>query len=188
MARTYPAITDELRRFIEAQQLFFVASAPLDASGHVNVSPKGLDTFRVLGPKQVAYLDLTGSGVETIAHIRENGRITIMLCAFTGPPRICRLYGRGTVHTLGSVEFDALAPEYPELPGARAIIDIAVTRISTSCGYAVPRMELVEERDNLTKWARKQGEDGLVEYRETRNAESIDGLAGYPVSRLSDHA
>ena len=103
-----------------------------------------------------------------------------MFCAFSGPPRICRLYGRGTVHALGSHEYDALAPEFPELPGARAIIDIEVTRISTSCGYAVPRMDLVGERDNLTRWADHKGEDGLVEYRETRNAESIDGLAGFP--------
>lgn len=186
MAKVVDAISAELARWISEQPMFFVATAPSGSEGHVNLSPKGLAGLAVLGPHRVAYLDLTGSGVETIAHLRDNGRITIMLCAYNGPPRICRLHGQGTVHVLGSDEYAALAPEFPDLPGARAIIDVAVTRVSTSCGYAVPRMELVGERDNLTRWANNKGEDGLVEYRETRNAESIDGLAGYPAARLSD--
>ena len=184
------AINAELARWISEQPIFFVATAPSGSDGHVNLSPKGLTGLAILGPHRVAYLDLTGSGVETIAHLRENGRITIMLCAYNGPPRICRLYGHGTVHVAGSDEYEALRPEFPDLPGARAIIEVAVTRITTSCGYAVPRMEFVEDRDNLNKWARAKGEDGLVEYRETRNAESIDGLAGFPTnlpSRLADH-
>jgi hypothetical protein len=182
MANVVEEISTDLAQWISEQPLFFVATAPSGSDGHVNLSPKGLAALAILGPHRVAYLDLTGSGVETIAHLRENGRITIMLCAFTGPPRICRLYGRGTVHPLGSDEFESLRSEFPDLPGARAIIVVDVTRISTSCGFAVPRMELVEERDNLNRWANGKGADALVEYRETRNAESIDGLAGYPVS------
>lgn len=173
-------ISTDLARWIAEQPMFFVATAPSGSDGHVNLSPKGLAGLAILGPRRVAYLDLTGSGVETIAHLRDNGRITIMLCAFTGPPRICRLYGRGTVHTVGSDEYDALAAEFPDLPGARAVIDVDVTRISTSCGFGVPLMDLVGSRDNLDDWARRKGDDGLVEYRETRNATSIDGLAGFP--------
>jgi hypothetical protein len=181
-------ISAELAGWISAQPIFFVATAPNGADGHVNLSPKGLTRLAILGPHRVAYLDLTGSGVETIAHLRENGRITIMLCAYDGPPRICRLYGRGTVHPVGADEYEVIAPEFPALPGARAIIDVDVTRISTSCGYSVPRMEFVGERDNLTRWATGKGEAGLLEYRETRNAESIDGLAGLPTGRLTDFA
>jgi hypothetical protein len=173
-------IGTDLARWIAAQPLFFVATAPSGSYGHVNLSPKGLAGLAILGPRRVAYLDLTGSGVETIAHLRDNGRITIMFCAFAGPPRICRLYGRGTVHTVGSAAFDALAGEFPALPGARAVIDVDVTRISTSCGFGVPVMDLVGSRDDLDNWARRKGDDGLVEYRETRNATSIDGLAGFP--------
>ena len=180
MAATLDEISAELARWISEQLLFFVATAPSGSDGHVNLSPKGLAGLAILGPRRVAYLDLTGSGVETIAHLRDNGRITIMLCAFSGPPRICRLYGRGTVHTVGSDEFSALAAEFPKLPGARAVIDVDVTRISTSCGFGVPVMDLVGSRDNLDDWARRKGDEGLVEYRETRNATSIDGLAGFP--------
>jgi hypothetical protein len=181
-------ISAELAGWISEQPMFFVATAPSGSEGHVNLSPKGLAGLAILGPHRVAYLDLTGSGVETIAHLRDNGRITIMLCAYDGPPRICRVYGRGTVHLLGSDEYEVLLPEFPELPGARAIIDIAVTRISTSCGYAVPRMQFVEERDNLNRWAKGKGDDALVEYREARNAESIDGLAGFPAGRRADQS
>ena len=182
MAATLDAISSDLARWISAQPVFFVATAPSGPDGHVNLSPKGLAALAVLGPRRVAYLDLTGSGVETIAHLRENGRITIMLCAFRGPPRICRLHGRGVVHPLGSSEFDTLAGEFPSLPGARSIIDVDVTRISTSCGFGVPLLDLVGSRDNLTEWAERKGSDGLVEYRETRNAHSIDGLDGLDAS------
>jgi hypothetical protein len=176
MAATVEAITPEIAEWLRAQPMFFVATAPID--GHVNVSPKGYDTFRVLDEHRVAYLDLTGSGVETIAHVRENGRITLMFCAFAGNPRIARLYGRATVHEPGSDEFDALAREFELLPGVRAIIDIAVTRISTSCGYAVPLMDLVEDRSRLQDWTRAKGDAALVEYRAGKNAVSIDGLPG----------
>jgi hypothetical protein len=188
MAKVVEEISPDLARWISEQHMFFVATAPSGSEGHVNLSPKGLAALAILGPHRVAYLDLTGSGVETIAHLRDNGRITIMLCAYDGPPRICRLYGRGVVHALGSAEYEALVPEFPALPGARAIIDIEVTRISTSCGYSVPRMQFVEERDNLNRWARGKGDAQLVEYRDTRNAESIDGLAGFPAGRLADQS
>ena len=158
--------------------MFFVATAPSGAEGHVNLSPKGYDTLRVLAPDRVAYLDLTGSGVETIAHLRENGRVTLMACAFSGNPRISRIYGRGRVHPLGSDGFAALAPEFDELPGRRSIIEIDVERVTTSCGYAVPLMDLVEDRDRLQQWAKAKGEDGIVEYWAKKNATSIDGLPG----------
>jgi Pyridoxamine 5'-phosphate oxidase len=180
MAATLDEISADLARWISQQPVFFVATAPSGPGGHVNLSPKGLAALAILGPRRVAYLDLTGSGVETIAHLRENGRITIMLCAFAGPPRICRLYGRGTVHPLESGGFEALVGEFPALPGVRAVIEVDVERISTSCGFGVPLMELVGPRDALTGWAERKGDDGLVEYRESRNAQSIDGLAGFP--------
>src|SRR6476661_5612185 len=169
MAAIVDEIGADLARWISDQPLFFVATAPSGHEGHVNLSPKGLSALAVLGPRRVAYLDLTGSGVETIAHLRENGRVTIMLCAFSGPPRICRLHGQGIVHPLGTEGFDALAGEFAPLPGMRAIIDIAVSRISTSCGFGVPLMDLVGSRDNLTGWAERKGDDGLVEYRQSRN-------------------
>src|SRR5437773_4466251 len=136
MGRLYDAIDERLAAFIASQPVFFVASAPLDGDGHVNVSPKGYaDTFAILDERTVAYLDLTGSGIETIAHLRENGRITLMACAFAGAPRISRIYGVGSVHELGSADFEELMNNFPELPGRRAIIDIAVDRVTTSCGY-----------------------------------------------------
>jgi len=158
--------------------MFFVATAPSGNDGHVNLSPKGYDTLRVLAPDRVAYLDLTGSGVETIAHVRENGRITLMACAFSGNPRISRIYGRGTVHTLESPEFAALACEFPDLPGRRAIIDVAVDRVTTSCGYSVPLMDLVDDRERLLDWAQSKGDDGIAAYWGSKNVLSIDGLPG----------
>ncbi|MCZ7527321.1 MAG: pyridoxamine 5'-phosphate oxidase family protein [Acidimicrobiia bacterium] len=180
MARTHDRITGELARFIAAQPVFFVATAPLAADGHVNLSPKGLDTFAVLDGHTVAYLDLTGSGVETIAHLRENGRITIMFCAFEGPPRILRLHGRGEVLPAGTPAFDGLAARLARLPGARSVVRVAVERVSTSCGYGVPLMALDGQRADLVAWAERRGEDGIVRYRRERNAVSLDGLPGVP--------
>jgi hypothetical protein len=177
MARVLDAITDELAAFIAAQRVFFVATAPTDG-GHVNLSPKGLDTFAVIDPNTVAYLDLTGSGIETVAHLRENGRITIMFCAFDGKPNIVRLYGRGEVIPTGEPEADALLPRFGEYPGARSVIRVRVDRVSTSCGYGVPLLEYERERDELLKFADRRGPDGLVEYRHEKNAASIDGLPG----------
>ena len=180
MAERFSSISDDLARWWAEQPLFFVATAPSGSEGHVNCSPKGLDTLRILGPQRVAYLDLTGSGVETIAHLRDNGRITLMACAFNGAPRISRISGAGTVHPLGSPGFDELAARFPVLPGARAVIDVAVDRVTTSCGYAVPLMDLVGDRDRLPEWSTAKGEDGLVEYRASKNAASVDNLPGYP--------
>ena len=178
MAERFASISDDLAQWWSEQPMFFVATAPRESDGHVNVSPKGLDTLRILGPTRAAYLDLTGSGVETIAHIRDNGRITLMACAFSGAPRISRIYGAGIVHELGSAGFEELAPSFPDLPGARAIIDIDVDRVSTSCGYAVPLMDLVSDRDRLLDWASAKGEDGIAEYHASKNAVSIDGMRG----------
>jgi hypothetical protein len=179
VAERFSSISDDLARWWEEQPVFFVATAPSGSGGHVNCSPKGLDTLRILGPQRVAYLDLTGSGIETIAHVRDNGRITLMACAFDGAPRISRISGSGTVHALGSAGFTELAPRFPEVPGARAVIDVAVDRVTTSCGYAVPLMDLVGDRDRLLQWSNAKGEDGLVEYRASKNAASVDDLPGF---------
>jgi len=176
MAKTYPTITDELRAFIEAQRMFFVASAPLDADGHVNVSPKGLDCLRVLGPLRVAYLDLTGSGNETSAHLWENGRITLMFCAVAGPPRILRLYGAGRVALPGSVAWVAVRPLFPDYPGARQLIVADIARVQTSCGFGVPLYDYAGQRDTLLKWAEAKGDQGLEAYRRQKNGRSLDNL------------
>lgn len=186
MARTYEEIGQPLRDWIARQSLFFVGSAPLSAEGHVNVSPKGpIGSLRVLGPRQVAYLDVSGSGAETIAHLRENGRIVIMLCAFEGPPRIVRLHGRGEVILPEDPRFEPLLEragfEDPSLPQARrSIILVDVDRIGDSCGYGVPLMsfEGLREHHELStaKKIRTMGEEGYVAYRRAHNPESIDGL------------
>ena len=178
MGTTRSIIDDATRRFIEAQHIFFVASAPLDAAGHVNLSPKGLDTFRILSPSAVAYLDINGSGVETIAHLKENGRIVLMFCAFQGAPNIIRLYGHGRAVEPDQTEFSTLAQNFPAYDNPRSIIVVELTRVTDSCGYAVPRFEYEGDRKQLTKWAAKKGEDGLREYRERKNKRSIDGLTG----------
>ena len=174
--KLHDAIDGRLRSFIEAQHVFFVATAPLAADGHVNVSPKGLDTFRVLGEHEVVYLDLTGSGSETVAHLRENGRVTIMFCAFEGPPNIVRLHGTGRYVSLDDDGFDSYRRLFPDHPGARGVVVVDVHRVSDSCGYAVPLMSHDGDRDLLTRWADNRGDDGLVAYRATKNAASIDGL------------
>ncbi len=177
MGKAHDHITPELRAFILAQRMFFVATAPIGPGGHINLSPKGLDTFRVLDEKRVAYLDLTGSGNETSAHLEENGRITLMFCAFEGPPKIVRLYGRGRTVLPGAEGWDDLAPRFEILPGTRQIFDIRVERAQTSCGYGVPIYEYRGERDELIAWAEKKGEEGLERYKREKNVASIDGLA-----------
>jgi len=178
VGNTYPTIDDSTRLFIQAQHVFFVASAPLDPDGNVNVSPKGLDTFRILGDSTVAYLDLTGSGIETIAHLKENRRIVLMFCSFQGPPKILRLYGRGRVAEPKHGEFHELAAHFPEYEATRAIIVVEVSRISDSCGYGVPVFRYEGERDQLSAWARNRGPESLEKYRMERNQKSIDGLPG----------
>ncbi|MBN8246355.1 MAG: pyridoxamine 5'-phosphate oxidase family protein [Verrucomicrobia bacterium] len=176
MGSVLEEITPELQEWIAAQKLFFVATAPLSAEGHINASPKGGDSFRVLGPRRVAYLDFTGSGAETIAHLRENGRIVVMFCAFTGAPRIVRLHGRGEVVREGHAEFDALLALFPPNPGSRSVIRIEVDRIGSSCGFAVPEYAFERQRDVLDAWAVKQGPDGVTAYQARKNVRSLDGL------------
>jgi hypothetical protein len=176
VAKFFPEIDDDHRKFIADQHMFFVASAPLSADGHVNLSPKGQDCLRVLGPSRVAYLDLTGSGNETSAHLRENGRITLMFCAFAGPPKILRLFGHGEAVLPASPLWDELFPLFEPLAGARQIILIDVSQVQTSCGFAVPNYKYVGQRDTLNRWAEAKGEDGLAEYRRQKNTRSIDGL------------
>lgn len=181
MAKQIDRIDPKLGAWLEEQPVFFVATAPAAVDGHVNVSPKGMDTLRVLGEHEVAYQDLTGSGSETIAHLRDNGRIVLMACAFSGPPRIVRLHGRGEVVLPDEPAYATLDQRFPPHVGARAYIRVALTRISSSCGYGVPLMEVRGPRDVLDRWSEKKGPDGLVAYRAERNATSIDGLPAYPV-------
>jgi hypothetical protein len=176
MGKVYDNITDHLQEFIKAQHMFFVATAPLSAEGHVNMSPKGCDSFRILSPSRVAYIDLTGSGNETSAHLLENGRITFMFCAFEGAPNIVRLYGQGRTILPGTAEWDELFPLFPDLLGARQIITADIHRVFTSCGYGIPFYDYVGERDTWERWAETKGADGLVEYRKEKNSASIDGL------------
>ncbi len=183
MGKTYDGIDDQLRGWIERQSMFFVASAPRDDTGHVNVSPKGpIGTLRVLGPRTIAYLDVVGSGAETIAHLRENGRIVVMLCAFDGPPRILRLHGRGEALIAGAPGFaeliDRCAFDQPSVGAARrAVIQVEVSRVSDSCGYGVPLMRFDGKRSQYDQWVDKKArDDGFDDYVAEKNAESIDGL------------
>jgi hypothetical protein len=190
VATVHPELDERLISFIRSQPVFFVATAPcLDAAGrggHVNVSPKGYrDTFAVVDPLTVAYLDLTGSGAETIAHLRQNGRITIMFCSFDRTPKILRIYGTGRAVLPADPDWPRYAAHFGADPGAgtgtdrgnhRAIIAVAVDRISDSCGYAVPIMDLTEERDLLTRWAERRSAEDLAAYQVKHNTASIDGL------------
>jgi pyridoxamine 5'-phosphate oxidase-like protein len=195
MATLFEAIDDKLQAFIEAQPMFFVATAPSGDGGHVNLSPKGgSNLFRVTGPHGFAYVDLNGSGIETVAHLRENGRIVVMFCSFSGPPKIVRLHGRGAPVQQGDDRFaEALAAfdiTDEQRRTVRSVIEIEVTRVADSCGFVVPKMDYVGERDQLYRWAdnrlRKEGEDALRAYRSAKNAESIDGLVG--LDPLADEA
>lgn len=176
MGKAIECITPELSSWISRQHLFFVATSPLAKDGLLNLSPKGMDSLRVIGPNQVAYLDLTGSGAETIAHLRENGRIVLMFCAFEGPPKIVRLHGHGTVITKSHESWDQWLATFPETRGVRSVIVIDVTRVSESCGYSVPRMNFVEDRDTLVRWCERKSDEELVNYRLNKNQKSIDGL------------
>lgn len=187
MAQSFPAIEDRHREFVEKQHIFFVATAA--PSGRVNLSPKGMESFKVLGANEVAYLDVTGSGSETAAHLRacEDGRLTIMFCAFEGPPQILRLYGRGESLPLGSPGYAALAHHFEALPGARQIIRLDVDLVQTSCGMAVPTFDYTGERDQLKNWARRQGQDGLRKYWRLKNMKSLDGMpTGFDPDAMSE--
>jgi hypothetical protein len=179
----YDRIDERLAAFIERQPVFFVATAPLTGDGHVNVSPKGYaETFSIVDDHTVAYLDLVGSGAETIAHLRENGRITVMFCAFEGKPKILRLYGHGRVVEPVDPDFAELRARFGERHGVRSVIRVDVTRIADSCGYAVPLMAFETERDVLTGWHARRDDERLTAYQAEKNAESIDGL---PAVRLT---
>ena len=181
MGKTYEAIDGSIREFIEKQQMFFVATAPLAEDGLINLSPKGLDSLRILDEKTVAYADLVGSGIETIAHLKQNGRIVLMFCAFDGPPKIVRLHGTGDVIEAGTREFEELQGNFPELPGLRGFIRVKCTRISDSCGFGVPKYEFQEQRSTLIDYSLKAGPEGLTEYMREHNAQSLDGLEGLQV-------
>jgi hypothetical protein len=178
VGKVYDEITPELADWLGQQRVFFVATAPLAADGLVNCSPKGMDTFRIFGPREVAYLDLTGSGIETIAHLRENGRVVFMFCAFAGPPRVVRLHGTGEAVTRGASDYERLRALFPDYPGARAVVQAGLIRISDSCGYAVPRYDYAGERDTLVRWAESRGTEGLAQYRRENNVRSLDDLPG----------
>jgi hypothetical protein len=176
MGKFFDTINDSHRAFIEKQKLFFTATAPLSADGHVNLSPKGIDSFRVLSGTKVAYMDIVGSGNETSAHILENGRLTIMFCAFEGPPNILRLYGSGYTVLPKDEEWKYLAPHFDLQLATRQIIVSEVHKVQTSCGFSVPYYEYLGERDHAQKWAENKGADGLLAYKEQKNRISMDGL------------
>jgi hypothetical protein len=177
--KVHEGIDGRLRDFVEAQRMFFVATAPSGDEGHVNVSPKGMGgTFVVLDEHRVAYLDYHGSGAETIAHLRENGRITVMFCAFEGPPNIVRLHGTGRAVAVGEAEFDRLRELFPAPPdthGVRSVIVVDVQRVSDSCGYSVPLMSYAGDRDLLIRAHERRTDEDLAEYRRVKNGVSIDG-------------
>jgi hypothetical protein len=178
MGKIHERLDDQLIEFIGRQHVFFVGTAPDSPDDHLNVSPKGLDTFRVLGPNSVASLDLTGSGIETVAHLRQNGRITILFCAFEGRPLILRLHGRGRVVEPGEPDWDGLIAGFPEYPGIRSVVVVDVERIADSCGYAVPLYEYKGDRSQLIAYANNKGPEGMEEYKARKNRASIDGIAG----------
>jgi hypothetical protein len=190
MGRIFDEIDDKLASWIDAQPVFFVGTAPTSTDAHLNISPKGSkETFRLLGPHRCAYLDLVGSGAETIAHLRENGRIVIMFCAFDGPPKVVRLHGAGRNVFPGDPEFDELVAGFNPRPETltllRSVTVVDVTRIADSCGFVVPKMALVEERTQLEAWGenkqRTEGDGWKEKYIAVNNRQSIDGLAAIDV-------
>lgn len=176
MGKVYSSILPKHEEFIKKQRIFFVGSAPLSADGHVNISPKGHDVLRIFSPNEVAYLDLTGSGNETSAHLIDNGRMTFMFLAFEGPPMILRLYGRGKVVLPDSPEWNDMAKHFDILPGYRQIIHAKIETVKTSCGFSVPFYSYMGERDTLQQWAINKSEQGLEEYRKEKNTISMDGI------------
>ena len=178
MGKTYAAIDEKLRNWLASQKVFFVATAPLSQHGHINCSPKDGTAFHILDGQTVAYLDVTGSGVETIAHLKENQRIVLMFCAMEGAPKIVRLHGQGEPIEPGHADFESLRATFPDTPGLRSIIRIRLTRISDSCGFGVPLYEFRGHRTQMKDWAEHKGEAALAEYRQQKNSRSIDGLPG----------
>jgi hypothetical protein len=185
MGKVYDGIDATLETFIKRQHVFFVGTAPTSLEGHLNLSPKGLDTFRILGPRKVAYLDLIGSGIETVAHLRENGRITIMFCAFEGKPLIVRLHGQGRVVEPTDAEWNNLIPLFPAYAGTRTLVVVEVERVGDSCGFAVPLYEYQGQRSQLIAYAEKQGPEAIEAYKARKNARSLDGLPGLHLSSVA---
>jgi hypothetical protein len=181
MGNIYPSINENLKEWLLTQKIFFVATAPLSQGGHVNCSPKDGESLRILDEQTVAYLDLTGSGIETIAHLKENGRIVLMFCAFSKAPKIVRLHGRGESIEPQHPEFELLRDAYPPTVGIRSFIKVHLTRISDSCGYGVPLYEYRGQRSQLKGWAENRGEESLLDYRMQYNSRSIDQLPGINV-------
>lgn len=177
MGDVFKIIDQDLADWIGAQKLFFVSTSPMAKDGHINTSPKGLDSFRVLGPTSVAYADFNGSGIETAAHLKENGRILIMMCAFNGPPRIVRLHGHGEYFELGTKGFEDLKPQFG-IDSLRGIVCVQLKRISDSCGYGVPKYDFVEDRRALPKWCDSKTREQMTEYQQGNNSTSVDGLPG----------
>jgi len=178
MSKLAETVEAHFREIIEAQHVFFVATAPPGPDGHVNLSPKGCDTLRILDPQTVAWLDLHGSGIETVSHLRADGRITLMFCRFEGPPKIVRIHGRGEAVEPEDPRFPALRARLPKSSAVRSVIVVHVERVSDSCGYGVPLYAYQGERSQLAEWSERKGPDGLRDYREAENARSIDGLPG----------
>lgn len=176
--KVYDTLDDRIISFIEKQKMFFVATAPLTADGHVNLSPKGYDAFKVIDDTTVAWLDLGGSGIETQAHVQENGRITIMFCAFEGPANILRLYGKGEVINPHHADWHEMLALFPGFSRARGIFKVKLTRIQDSCGWGVPFYEFKGERDQLTRYVDNKPEAEWIDSRYEKNAQSIDGLKG----------
>lgn len=183
MSKQIEAIDEELSAWLRRQHVFFVATAPLSADGHVNCSPKGGDCFRILGPLEVAYQDYTGSGAETAAHLRENGRILLMFCGFEGKPVITRLHGRGELIAPDHADYESFGDLFPANPGTRAFVRVQVERVSTSCGFSVPLFDYKSDRETLDKWAAAKGPEALGDYRATKNSVSIDGLPALATER-----
>ncbi len=186
MAKVLPNISPALKDWLQSQKLFFVGTAPKQSDGHINISPKGVDTFRILSETTVAYLDLTGSGSETIAHVRENERIVLMFCAFDGSPKIVRIHGKGQILLPTTSAFQEIIQQFPYVEGIRSIIHVSANRISTSCGYGVPLFSYQGERDMLKTWAEKKGREGLEQYKQKHNTTSIDGLPALDIEVTSE--
>lgn len=183
MGKVYDQLDEKMIEWINQQQMFFVATAPLSKEGLVNLSPKGLDgTFQVLDALTVAYLDMTGSGVETIAHLKENGRVTLLFCAFTGAPNLIRLYGQGEPIEPHHPDFNSLLTHFPAYPDVRSIIRVNIARIADSCGFGVPLYDYQGQRDTLVKYAENKGPDGMAQYRKDNNSISLDGLKGFELA------
>ena len=176
MGKFFDSILDQHKIFIEKQKMFFVATAPLTTDGHVNLSPKGMDCFKVFPDNRVAYMDIIGSGNETSAHLLENGRITFMFCAYEGPPNILRLYGHGYTVLPGDAEWPQFAPHFNMVLATRQIIVADIDMVQTSCGFSVPLYSYDGERDHAQKWAEHKGAEGLEKYKAEKNFVSLDGL------------